>query len=465
MYNSKLEEFKRYIRNRKVAFIGIGISNIPAMKYLSKLGANVTGFDKKTYQQLGDICLELESMGIQLSLGEKYLDGLVGFDVIFRSPTVRPDIIQIQRELNMGAVLTSEIEMVMQMCPGKIIGITGSGGKTTTSTLIYNMLKEQGVNCYLGGNIGTPLFDKIDEMEENSIVVLELSSFQLLTMKKSPHIAVITSLAPDHLDVHTSLEEYYEAKTNIFKYQNENDILVLNYDNDILKEYIQQAKGKVKLYSKNTKLDNGIILDDGKVKIASNKVRRHVIDTSQIRMVGKYNVMNLCAAILATEGIVSIENVIKVAESFAGVHHRMEFVAQKNGVKYINNSIASSPIKAITSIEDIEEKIILLAGGYDKHVGFEEFATTIINKVKTVLLFGETKEKIRDAIAQKLEGLQQPSDIKIIMCNNFEGAVKNAIQIANSGDVVVLSPGCASFDEFKNYQERGNKFKEIIESF
>lgn len=464
MCNNKLEEFKRYIKNRKVAFIGIGVSNIPAMKYLSKLGAIVTGFDKKDYQQLGDTCIELESMGINLSLGEKYLDSLVGFDVIFRSPTVRPDIVQIQRELNMGAVLTSEIEMVMKMCPGTIIGVTGSGGKTTTSTLIYNMLKEENLDCYLGGNIGTPLFDKIDQMKEDSIIVLELSSFQLLTMNASPHIAVMTSMAPDHLDIHKSLDEYYNAKTNIFKYQNENDILVLNYDNEILKDYVNVAKGKCKLYSKNTKLENGIILDDGKIKIANNKVRRHIIDVADIRMVGKYNAMNLCAAILATEGLVSINSVIKVAQEFAGVHHRMEFVANKNGVTYINNSIASSPIKAITSIEDIEEKIVLLAGGYDKNIGFEDFAKTIVNKAKAVILFGETKEKIREEILKQWENASQ-NDIKIVMCNNFENAVKNAIQIAKANDIVVLSPGCASFDEFKDYQERGNKFKEIIESF
>ena len=463
MGNSKLEEFKRYIRNRKVAFIGIGVSNIPAMKYLSKMGANVTGFDKKTYQELGDICIELESMGIGLSLGEKYLETLMGYDVIFRSPTVRPDMIQIQRELKMGAVLTSEIEMVMKMCPGTIIGVTGSGGKTTTSTLIYNMLSEQGKDCYLGGNIGVPLFDKIEEMNEDTIVVLELSSFQLMTMNKSPHIAVMTSLAPDHLDIHTSLEEYYDAKTNIFKYQNEDDILILNYDNEILREYIPKAKGRVRLYSQTTKLDTGVIVADEKIKIANNKVRRHIIDCNEIAMVGKYNQMNLCAAVLATDGIVDIENVAKVARTFTGVHHRMELVAVKDKVKYINNSIASSPIKSITSIQDIEQKIILLAGGYDKHVDFEDFAKTIIEKAKVVFLFGQTKYKIKEAIDRQLEEIN--SNLEVVMCDNFDIATKKAIDYAVEGDMVILSPGCASFDEFKNYQERGNRFKEIIESY
>lgn len=463
MGNSKLEEFKRYIRNRKVAFIGVGVSNIPAMKYLSKIGANVTGFDRKTYQELGDICIELESMGINLSLGDKYLDTLVGYDVIFRSPTVRPDMIHIQRELKMGAVLTSEIEMVMQMCPGTIIGVTGSGGKTTTSTLIYNMLEKQGCNCYLGGNIGTPLFDKIEEMTEDSIVVLELSSFQLLTMQKSPHIAVMTSMAPDHLDIHTSLEEYYEAKTNIFKYQNEEDILILNYDNPILKDYIGKAKGVVKLYTKDAKLDNGIMIDDEKIKLAHNKVRRHIVNLDEICMIGKYNAMNIGAAILATEGIVDMENAIQVAKTFTGVHHRMELVAVKDGVKYINNSIASSPIKAKTSIEDIEERIILLAGGYDKKVEFDEFAKTVVQKAKNVILFGETKYKIKEAIDIELENNKE--DIEISICNTFEEAVEKSIQISTTGDVVILSPACASFDEFKDYQERGNKFKDIIEKY
>ena len=462
MYNSKLEEFKKYIKGRKVAFIGIGVSNIPAIKYINRLGAKVTAFDKRKPNDLGDICIELESLGVGLSLGDDYLESLVGFEVIFRSPSVRPDLPEIEKELDKGAVLTSEIEMVMEMCPGKIIGITGSGGKTTTTTLIGEMLNKQELEYYVGGNIGIPLFDKIEDMNENTIVVLELSSFQLMTMTKSPHIAVITSLSPDHLDVHKDLEEYYDSKKNIFKFQEKDDILILNYDNDLVRKLKTQANGIVKFFSGKERLSEGIILDDNKIKIAENKIRKHILNTDDIKIIGRYNLLNLCAAIQAVEGIVSIENIQKVANEFSGVEHRMQIVKEENGIRYINNSIASSPIKAITSLQDFNEKLILLVGGYDRNLDLDEFAKTIIEKGKILILFGQTKTKVKEALNRVIEEMTVPIDIKIIDSLNFEDAVIKAKINAKSGDTVLLSPGFASFDEFKDYKERGNKFLEII---
>ena len=462
MYNSKLEEFKKYIKGRKVAFIGIGVSNIPAIKYINRLGARVTAFDKRKPNDLGDICIELESLGVGLSLGDEYLDSLVGYEVIFRSPSVRPDLPEIEKELDRGAILTSEIEMVMEMCPGKIIGITGSGGKTTTTTLIGEMLREQGLEYFVGGNIGIPLFDKIEDMTENTIVVLELSSFQLMTMTKSPHIAIVTSLSPDHLDIHKDLDEYYESKKNIFRYQESDDILILNYDNDIVRKLKNEAKGKIKFFSGKEKLSEGIILDDNKIKISENKIRRHILNVDDIKIIGKYNLLNLCAAILAVEDLVSIENIQKVATQFNGVEHRMQIVREDNGIRYINNSIASSPIKAITSLQDFTEKIILLIGGYDRNLNLDELAKTIVEKAKILILFGQTKSKVREALDKVMTEMTVPIDIKIIDSLNFEDAVKKAKANAKPGDTVILSPGFASFDEFKDYRERGNKFSEII---
>lgn len=463
MVNDKLEEFKKYIKGRKVAFVGLGTSNVPAIKYLNRLGARITGFDDRDAQKLGDICVELESLGINLSLGEGYLEDLAGFDVIFRSPSARPDKPEFIKEINRGAILTSEIELVMEMCPGKIIGVTGSAGKTTTSVLIYEMLKAQELDCYIGGNIGITLLDKVEQMDDNTVVVLELSSFQLMTMKVSPNIAIITALAPDHLDVHTSVEEYYESKENIFKYQSKQDKLILNYDNDLVRNLRYKTQSQVKFFSAKEKLTDGIIIDDGKIKLAENKIRKHILNVNDIAMIGVHNQMNLCAAILAVEGIVSYENIQKVALTFTGVEHRMEILPEKNGIKYINNSIASSPIKAISSLYSFDNKIILIAGGIDRNLDFTDFAKAIIEKVKVLVLVGNTKEKIKETVLNQLEQTQIPVDLKLIECDGFEEVIKKANQYAKDGDIVMLSPGCASFDFFKDYKERGNFFKKLVE--
>lgn len=266
--NRKLEKFKKEIKGKSVAVMGMGVSNTPLVKYLMDLDANITVFDKKTEDELDkSLVEEYELQGVKFSLGENYLDNLYGFDIIFRTPGMRPDIPALQKEVERGAMLTSEIEMLIELCPSTVIGITGSDGKTTTTTLIYKMLCEEGFKCYLGGNIGTPLFANIDEMKPEDMIVLELSSFQLMTLKKSPHISVITNISPNHLDIHKSYEEYIEAKKNIFKYQTSNDVLVLNYDNDITREFAEEAKGEVRLFSIRERLPQGVILDKDEIKL------------------------------------------------------------------------------------------------------------------------------------------------------------------------------------------------------
>jgi len=270
--NKELEEFKQYIRGRKVAVMGMGISNTPLIKYLMDLDANITVFDKKTEEELGKAkCEEYAVQGVHFSLGENYLENLIGFDIIFRSPSMRPDIPALEKELDRGAILTSEIEMLIDLCPGKIIGVTGSDGKTTTTTLIYKMLEAEGYHCYLGGNIGIPLFAKIDEMRPDDIVVLELSSFQLMTLKKSPNISVVTNISPNHLDIHKDYREYIDSKRNIYLHQQKEDVLILNYDNEITREFADTAIGNVRYFSTYTRLDNGVILDQNMIKSCSNK--------------------------------------------------------------------------------------------------------------------------------------------------------------------------------------------------
>ena len=309
-YNKKLEEFKEYIKGKYVAIMGMGVSNTPLIKYLMDLDANITVFDKKTEDELGKSLMEEYVLqGVQFSLGENYLDNLHGYDVIFRSPGIRPDIPPIQKEVERGAILTSEIEKLIELCPSKVIGVTGSDGKTTTTTLIYMMLKEEGYNCYLGGNIGTPLFAKIDDMTPEDIIVLELSSFQLMTLTQSPNIAVVTNVSPNHLDIHKSYEEYIEAKKNIFRFQNENDIVVLNYDNDITKDFAFESKGEVRFFSRKQELEKGVFVENNCIKILDENGKKDVINIDDILLLGMHNVENACTAIAAVKDLVSTEKI------------------------------------------------------------------------------------------------------------------------------------------------------------
>ncbi len=463
--NKNLEEFKTYVKGKYVAIMGMGVSNTPLIKYLMDLDANITVFDKKSEEELDKSLIEEYAIqGVKFSLGENYLKNLVGYDIIFRSPSMRPDIPELEKELDRGAILTSEIEMLIDLCPGKIIGITGSDGKTTTTTLIYKMLEAAGYHCYLGGNIGIPLFAKIDEMRSEDIIVLELSSFQLMTLKKSPQIAVVTNVSPNHLDIHKSYEEYIEAKKNIFKYQDKDGIVVLNYDNDITRDFSLEAKGEVRYFSTRVKLDDGVILDNNMIKISEDKIRKQIINVDDILLLGAHNIENACTAIAAVKDLVKPEDIVSVLTTFKGVEHRNEFVRLLNGVKWYNDSIGSSPTRTIAGLVSFKNKVILIAGGYDKHLDYTDMGRYIVDHVKTLVLLGQTKEKIKTATLQEIERRGGNIDLPIIECTSLEEAVNKAYEIASEGDTVFFSPASASFDMFKNFEERGNKYKELVHS-
>lgn len=459
--NEKLQEFNNYIVNKKVAIIGMGVSNIPLLDYFYKKNANVTIFDKRNIEDLDKNVIEKVSRyNMGMFLGENHLSNLKGFDIIFRSPSCRPDTKEIVEEVKRGAILTSEIEMLMELCPGKIIGITGSDGKTTTTSLIYEIIKKKGYNCYLGGNIGIPLFTKVDEMTKNDIVILELSSFQLMNMKISPDISVITNITPNHLDIHKSYEEYIDSKKNIFKYQSKDGILILNYDNNITREFEKEAKGKVIFFSSKTKLENGIIYDDGKIKSCENSIRRHILNTKNIYLKGVHNFENICAAIAATAPLVDIDTQVKVISEFKGVHHRLEYVRDVKGVKWYNDSASSSPTRTIAGINAFEEGLTLITGGYDKNLDYTPMAKPIVDKVKTLLLIGQTSEKIYNAVKQEMQ--KQNKTIEIYKCDSLQECIDIANETTKSGDIVLFSPGSASFDMFKNAYQRGDIFKELV---
>ena len=459
--NKELIELNNYLKNRKVAIIGLGVSNIPLLDYMHNVGAKVTVFDNRIIEDIPkDTMKKITDYAMEFSLGPNNLSKLEGFDIIFRSPSCLPTVPELQKEVGRGAILTSEIEMLMKLCPGKVIGVTGSDGKTTTTTLIYEILKANGYNCYLGGNIGTPLFTKLSKMTPDDIIVLELSSFQLMGMEISPSISVITNISPNHLNVHSSYEEYIDAKKNIFKYQDKDGIIVLNYDNAITKAAAKEANGKVVFFSSKTKLEDGIILDGDIIKECKDKLRRHILSTNTVALRGVHNYENICAAIAATKTLVDVEDAVKAVKDFKGVQHRLEFIREIDGVKWYNDSIGTSPTRTIAGLHSFDERIVLIAGGYDKHLDYTPIAKPILEKVDSLILIGDTAPKIFDAVKEEAE--KQGKDIKIYMCDEFKNTVLVAKKVAKPGQIVLFSPASASFDLFRNFEERGNKFKELV---
>ena len=462
MENLKLKAFENNIRGKRVAIIGLGVSNIPLIDYLYNLGANVTVFDERDIEKLEtDIVKKIENYGFELITGKNSLHFLRGFKIIFRSPSCLPNTLQLASEAKRGAIITSEIEMLMNVCPCKIIGVTGSDGKTTTTSLIYEILKEGGYNCHLGGNIGIPLFTQVKDFEEDDIVILELSSFQLMQMEISPDISVITNISPNHLDKHKDYEEYIEAKKTIFKFQDNDGRIVLNYDNDITRNCSNEADGKVVFFSSKEKLEDGVIYDNGTIKECQDGVRRHIIDTNEIHLRGVHNYENICAAIAATSGLVDTETQIKAIKNFKGVEHRLEFVRELDGVKWYNDSIGTSPSRTIAGLNSFQEKIVLIAGGYDKNLDYGPLAKPILEKVSKLVLMGRTSTKIYNAVINELA--KDPDVVyPIYRVSTLEQAVERARKIANPGEIILFSPASASFDMFKNFAERGEKFKECV---
>lgn len=466
--NTKLEYFKENIKGKKVAVIGIGISNIPAIKYLASMGAHVTALDKR---EVLDIDLEdLKNMGITFILGENYLSNLSGFDYILRSPGVRPFTPELEEAVNSGAILTSEIELLMELAPCKIIGITGSDGKTTTTTLTSMFLKEAGFNVWLGGNIGTPLFSKLDEMKSSDIIVLELSSFQLMTAKKSPDISVITNISPNHLDYHRSYDEYITAKENIFFHQN-NGTIVLNADDKMTEKFLKDIKendikSMIKYFSLNTINNIGCFFDGEFVCYNDGTKVTKIEKRENIRLVGIHNIANICAAASAVINMTGIDAIKKVITTFNGVKHRMEHIATIRGIKWYNDSIGTSPSRTMAGLNSFEQKIILIAGGYDKHIPYDVIGNPILNKVKHLVLLGATAPKIKEAVINAANSMNKDYSefLTISEFKTLEECVNYCNKIAKQGDVVVMSPASASFDMYKNFEQRGDHFCRLVEN-
>ena len=441
--NKKLEEFNNRLIGKKIAIIGLGVSNMPLLDYFKEIDCEVSIFNE------GDINVDISNYNYQVYTGSDCLNNLVGYDIIFRSPSCLPNRPEILAEKSRGCYVTTEIEEVIKLSPSKIIGVTGSDGKTTTTTLIDLVLRENGYRTFLGGNIGTPLFTKIKDMKEEDVVVLELSSFQLMNMEVSPSISVITNITPNHLDKHTDFLEYVEAKKSIYK--NSDGILVINNDNDITKRI--ESSREVRYFSRYNKTNCFYVLD-GIIYFNDKKV----FDTSRLHIRGVHNHENICACMSAIHDLVDIDKSFDAISKFSGVEHRLEFIREINGVKWYNDSVSSSPTRTIAGLNSYDEEIVLIAGGYDKNLDYTPIAKPILDKVKTLILFGDTKKKIYDAVTDSITN----ENIDIYLCNSLDEVVNKAYEVSKSGQVVLFSPASASFDMFKNFADRGIQFKNMV---
>lgn len=473
--NKKAEKYFDSLKDKKVAFVGMGVANVPCAEFLAKLGIQVYACDKRDKEYIGkDICEKLETLGVTFSLGENYLNILPEMDLIFRSHGILPfQNPWIGECIERGQKVTTEMEVFFNLCPAKIIAVTGSNGKTTTTTLISKMLIEQGYNVYLGGNIGKALMPELETITENDIAVVELSSFQLLTMGNlvnSPDIAVVTNIECTHQDHHISLDEYVDAKRNILIYQNSDCKTVLNADcdysigNRVYHDMRYDVRGQLSQFSIKHPVEKGAYMKvNGDIVYADNDVETFVMTKDDIIIPGNHNIENYCTAISAVWGLVDTVNMLKVAKTFGGVEHRIEFVREYDGVRYYNDSIATSPSRVISGLRAFGKKIIVIMGGSDKGNDMSEMVPDILKYVKLLVLNGATADKIYDTIIS-FEGYDQ-ADIRIIRTDNLENALNIAKENAQSGDIVSLCPACPAFDQFKTFEYRGRKFKELVNGF
>jgi len=461
----EIQEFLDGLNGKKVAVLGIGVSNTPLLQMLLRAGVKVMACDRKSREDFHGMVEEWERLGVQVCLGEGYLDHLKGQDIIFRTPGMRPDLPPLVHALQSGSQLTSEMEVFFQVCPCPILGITGSDGKTTTTTMIAELLKLAGYTVWLGGNIGKPLLSDAERMRPEDFAVVELSSFQLMTMSMSPHIAVVTNLEPNHLDVHKSMGEYISAKENIFLHQKPGDRVIFNADHAVTVMLSSNPHGDVTWFSRRTEPSGrAVFLRAGSIWVRDpHGIEREVLSRSNILLPGDHNVENYMAAIAAVDGLVPDEIIRTFAASFHGVEHRIELVRTLNGVRYYNDSIASSPTRTVAGLQCFENKVILIAGGYDKHIPYDVLGPAITEHVKRLILTGATAERIDTAVRSAPN--YAPGMPVIEKYPDFQEAVEAAHRSAQPGDVVLLSPASASFDQFSNFMERGNRFKQIVQEF
>ena len=456
-----IHEFYRSIKGKTVAFCGIGGSNLPLVKIFVQKEAYVTARDRRSREQLGETAEELERLGVRLKLGDDYL-GDLNEEIIFRTPGMKYYLPELSEARRRGAAVTSDIELFFDLCPCKIIAVTGSDGKTTTTTILAEMLKASGKTVHLGGNIGTPLLPRIESIAPDDFAVVELSSFQLISMRRSPDVAVVTNVSPNHLDMHKDMQEYIDAKKNIILHQNAFGRAVLNADNGITADFAEAVRGETLMFRRRKKCDYGAWLNNDNQIIMSLGGRDvPVMNAADIKIPGSHNIENYLAAVSALWGYVEPEVMVRIAKTFGGVEHRSEFVRELDGVRYYNDSIGTTPSRTSNGMLSLfDQKLILIAGGYDKKIPFDSFGPVVVNKVKTLVLMGATARQIEASV--KAAPQYRDGSPRILHVNSLGEAVNVCRREAVTGDIVALSPACASFDMFPNYETRGEEFKKLV---
>lgn len=458
--DNRIYDFLTSLKGKKVALIGIGRSNLPLISLFSSYGAEVTACDRRSYDELGEYAKLAQDSGAELLLGEDYLDNLDA-DIVLRTPGMKFFMDKLSDMRNNGVVVTSEMELFFDLCPCKIIAVTGSDGKTTTTTIISEILKKAGKTVHLGGNIGKPLLPEIESINSDDIAVVELSSFQLISMRKSPDIAIVTNIEPNHLDIHKDMQEYVDSKKNVMLHQNAFSKTVLNLDNDLSNSFSDDVRGELRKFSRKSSVKNGCYLSGKDIIYNNFGVETKIMSIDDIRIPGMHNVENFMTAICAVWGLVDVDVIVEVAKTFCGVAHRAEFVREVDGVKFYNDSIASSPTRtACGTLSLYDEKILLICGGYDKNLDYTDLGDIICDKVKHLILLGATAPKIETAVrnSDKFES----SGINIVHVSSMYEAVNKAFFLADDGDIVSMSPASASFDMYKDFEERGNHFKRLV---
>ena len=458
-----IEQLQNLIQGKKVAFIGAGVSHKRCIEQFVELGAQVTLCDqKKSLEDFGAYADTLRRLHVRLSLGEHYTDGFAGQDIIMRTPGYEYYKPELQAALQAGTKVTSEVELFFELCPCEIVAVTGSDGKTTTTTLISKMFEAAGRKVFLGGNIGAALLPQLADVTPEAVAVVELSSFQLISMRVSPKVAVVTNVTPNHLDHHKDMQEYIDAKRNILLWQVPPCRAVLGFENEISRGMQKDCKGEQVWFTRLHDTDKGAFLreSDDTLCYAENGVVTPILPRAEVKLRGLHNVENLLAAIAAVWGRVPVEAMRQVGSTFTGVEHRIEPVRTLDGVTYYNDSIASSPTRTIAGLRSFNQKIILIAGGYDKKIPYEPLAPEILAHVKTLVLMGATGPRIEAAV-RGCAGLDE-SALTILHADSMQHAVELARGAAQPGDVVSLSPASASFDLYPNFEVRGRDYKNIV---
>lgn len=450
-------------QGKKVTVIGLAREGLALARFLSSHGAEVTVSDSKPAIELGPAMRQLEGLGVCFSLGANRDEVVLSADLVFVSPGVPPTIAPLTAARRAGVPISSATRLFFQLCPGRTVGVTGSCGKSTTTTLMGQMLDTAGKKVLVGGNLGTPLLERLPEMGQETWAILELSSFQLESMEESPNVAVITNLKPDHLDRHASMEEYASSKANIFRHQQPDDYLLLNYDDPGVKAMAQEAPSRVIFFSIEKDLGAGGWLRRGELVVSLEGMKIATIcPAAEVRLLGRHNLYNVLAASLAAV-ICGVEARVagQVARSFRGLPHRLELVRTVSGVSYYNDSIATSPDRAIAAINAFNRPVVLISGGRDKRLPLDPLAKAIRQRCKAVVLYGEGGELLQEALAKRTAH----GEDRLIQrrAHAFERAVETAASLAKVGDVVLLAPGFTSFDQFSSYEERGVRFKELVE--